>query len=63
MFCHLDIEGGKAFEPILSQFINYNWKVILAEMKPVISKAIATVYKDAINEVYIKKPYNNFFVE
>jgi hypothetical protein len=56
------IEGGKAFEQILSQFINVNWKEILAEMKPVISNAIATVYKDAINDVYIKKPYNNFFV-
>jgi hypothetical protein len=57
------IEGGKAFEPILSQFISDNWKVILSEMKPVISKAFAKVYKDAINDFYIKKPYNNFYEE
>jgi hypothetical protein len=57
------IEGGKAFEQILSQFINDNWRDILTEMKPVISKAIAKIYKDAINDVYNMKPHNNFFVE
>jgi hypothetical protein len=32
------IEGGKVFKPILSQFISENWKVILSELKPAISR-------------------------
>jgi hypothetical protein len=62
---HLDTknEDGKAFEPILNQFINNNWKDIVSNLMPFISKAIAKAYKDALNEVYIKKPFNNFFVE
>jgi hypothetical protein len=59
------IKGGKVIEPIqvLSQFISDNCEEILSEMKPVIAKAFAKVYKDTINDVYIKKPFNSFFVE
>lgn len=48
---------------LAKSLINENWKIMLDEMNGPICKNFADIYKDVLNSVFEKVPYNEFFVQ
>lgn len=46
----------------MNVFLNENWKEILAELKPVLTKAIGDIYKAIADPIFRKFPYEDLFL-
>ncbi|XP_037827501.1 protein takeout-like [Lucilia sericata] len=55
--------GDKALGDNMNLFLNENWKEIYAEVRVSICKAFSEIFKDVINEVFSKYPYDKYFIE
>lgn len=45
-----------------NKFLNENWKDVLFALKPSIISEFQKVFKDTINKVFQKIPYNDMFL-
>lgn len=65
LICHFTnlFNGEKVLEDSINRFLNENWKDILEEIKPAVSKTIGNVYMNTINKIADKIPYNDIIIE
>lgn len=54
--------GDTVLSQSTNQFLNENWTEILAELKPVLTKAIGGIYKAVAEPIFIKFPYQDLFL-
>lgn len=54
--------GNYAFSQTTKKFLNDNWREILNEVKPLVTKAVAAVYKAIAGPIFIKHPYKDLFL-
>lgn len=47
----------------MNLFLNQNGKLLLDELKKPINLSFAQIFKDALNSVFTKIPYNELFIE
>ncbi|KAI8120734.1 Protein takeout [Lucilia cuprina] len=55
--------GDKALGDNMNLFLNENWKEIYAEVRVSISNAFGDIFKDVVNNVFSKYPYEKYFIE
>lgn len=55
--------GDQRLSDSTNQFLNENWKEILGELKPVLTKAIAGIYKAIADPIFRKFPYEDLFLK
>jgi Haemolymph juvenile hormone binding protein (JHBP) len=55
--------GDKALAENMNLFLNQNGKLLLEELKKPINSSFARIYKDLLNSVFRKIPYNELFIE
>lgn len=60
-FDHL-FNGDQALSDSTNVFLNENWKDILRELKPVLTKAIGGIYKGIADPIFRKFPYEELFL-
>ncbi|XP_037827504.1 protein takeout-like [Lucilia sericata] len=53
--------GDKALGDNMNLFLNENWKEIYDEVRGSLNKAYAKVFKDVLNAVFSKYPYDKYF--
>jgi hypothetical protein len=53
--------GDKALGDNMNLFLNANWRILLDELKKPISSSFSEVFKDLLNDVFDKTPYNELF--
>lgn len=54
--------GDKLLTDTTNNFLNENWPEILKELKPVLTQAIAGIYKAVAEPIFAKFPYADFFL-
>lgn len=54
--------GDQVLSQSTNQFLNENWTDILAELKPVLTKAIGGIYKAIAEPIFNKFPYDELFL-
>lgn len=55
--------GDKALSDNINLFLNENWQEIYTELYDPLNKAYSIVFKDIINSVFSKYPYDKYFTE
>lgn len=55
--------GDKVLSDTTNQFLNQNWKEILNELKPVLTKTIGDIYKAISEPIFMKFPYEEIFLK
>jgi hypothetical protein len=55
--------GNKELSDTTNEFFNSNWRDIMKELKPAISKAILEIYLSLINNVFNNIPYDEMFTD
>jgi len=53
--------GDKALGDNMNAFLNINWRILLDELKKPITISFADVFKNLLNEMFEKTPYDEFF--
>lgn len=54
--------GDKALGEGTNRFLNENWSDILAELKPVLRKAIGNIANGVVSPIFSKFPYEQLFL-
>lgn len=54
--------GDQVLSKSTNQFLNENWKDILGELKPVMTKAIGGIYKAIAEPIFNKFPYEELYL-
>jgi len=61
-----DLQGlfhqDKVLGDNMLNFINENWQEIFSELKPDIEEALSLVFKQILNNIFSKHPYNQYLV-
>lgn len=52
-------DGDKTLGKSVNEFINENWREILAELKPSYEQVFSTVFKDTVHRVFSRIPVKN----
>lgn len=53
--------GDKVLGDNMNLFLNANWRLLLDELKKPISTSFAKVFKESLNSVFEKTPYDEMF--
>ncbi|XP_070492161.1 protein takeout-like [Chironomus tepperi] len=53
--------GDKALGDNMNSFLNINWSILLDELKKPITTSFADVFKNLLNDLFQKTPYDEFF--
>lgn len=55
---HLEnlFNGDKTLADAMNIFLNENWKIVTAEIKPVLENTISKLFKNFVNKIYDKYP-------
>lgn len=53
--------GDKALGDNMNAFLNVNWRILLDELKKPITTSFAEVFKNLMNDMFEKTPYDEFF--
>lgn len=56
------INGDKLLSDSTNHFLNENWMEILKELKPVLTKSIASIYRAIAEPIFAKFPYSDLFL-
>lgn len=54
--------GDKLLSETTNKFLNDNWMEILTELKPVLTKTIASIYKAIAEPIFSKFAYSDLFL-
>lgn len=54
--------GDKLLSDTTNKFLNDNWMEILTELKPVLTKTIASIYKAIAEPIFSKFAYSDLFL-
>jgi hypothetical protein len=55
--------GNKELTASTNEFFNTNWRDIMKEIKPAISKAVLNIFNSLVNNVFANIPYDEMFIE
>lgn len=55
--------GDNALGDNMNLFLNQNWQLVLDELKKPISASFSKIFKESLNLVFNKIPYNELFIE
>lgn len=53
--------GDKALGDNMNAFLNENWRILLDELKKPIELSFSEVFKNLMNKIFEKNPYEDFF--
>lgn len=64
MYLYLEnLFNNKALSDNMNSFLNENWQIILAELKPSVRDTLSTIVSGIISSVFDKLPYEDLFSE